>query len=134
MEQFVETHYVASEPSGPETLGYGGMLNAPFATPMEGYDVGEVVERVPPGELAVRRGTRVDATDGHVGIVSELVVDNDGEYVTHLVLQEGHLWAKKNITVPLSAIDRVEGGTVYLKLDKEAIKKLPSIPVKRHYG
>lgn len=134
MELFVETHYVASEPSEPESLGYSSMLNAPFVTPMAGYDLGDAVERVPLGELAVRRGTRVDALDGHVGVVSELVVDKDGEYVTHIVLKEGHLRAKERTTLPVSAIDRVQGDTVYLKLDKESIRALPSVPIKQHYG
>jgi uncharacterized membrane protein len=47
------------------------------------------------------------------------------------VLQEGHLWGTSAITLPLSAIDHVEGDTVYLKLTKEAVESLPSIPIKR---
>jgi len=131
MEPFVETHYVQGDQPDPGTLGYGTMLNAPFAAPMDDYDAGAVVERIPPGELAVRRGTRVEAIDGRVGIVGELVIDREGEHITHLALQEGHLWGKKEVTVPLSAIDRVEGDRVYLNLDKKAVNSLPTVPLKR---
>jgi hypothetical protein len=86
---------------------------------------------VPAGEVAIHPGTHVQATDGRVGIVEELIVAPAAEQVTHFVLEEGHLWGKKDVTIPLSAIDRVEGDTVYLNLDKAAIKELPTIPRKR---
>ena len=52
-------------------------------------------EQVPSGELAVHRGMPVEASDGHVGKVGELVVDPQSGEITHFVLQEGHLWGKK---------------------------------------
>ncbi|MFQ5922485.1 MAG: hypothetical protein ACE5M4_06540, partial [Anaerolineales bacterium] len=42
----------------------------PYAVPVKRI-VDEKVRRVPPGELAVRRGARVRATDGRVGRVDE---------------------------------------------------------------
>ena len=48
---------------------------------------------------------------------------------THLVLVSGHMLHKTEVTLPLSAVDRVEGDTVYLKLDKAALKEIPAIPV-----
>jgi uncharacterized membrane protein/sporulation protein YlmC with PRC-barrel domain len=105
---------------------------SPYAVPERGV-VSVEEERIPVGELAVRRGTRVAATDGQVGKVGELLVDPTSEHITHLVLLEGHLWGKKEITLPVSAIDRLEDDTVYLKLDKRAVELLPAIPVKRPF-
>jgi uncharacterized membrane protein len=82
---------------------------------------------------AVQPGAHVEATDGRVGVVSELGAAEAGYDASHFVLQEGHLWGKKVVTLPLSAIDRVEGDTVYLKLDKKAIEKLPTIPLKKAF-
>jgi uncharacterized membrane protein len=82
---------------------------------------------------AVQPGARVEATDGRVGVVSELVAAEEGADASHFVLQEGHLWGKKVVTLPLSAVARVEGDTVYLNLDKKAIEKLPTIPLKRAF-
>jgi uncharacterized membrane protein len=134
MEPFVEMHFVKNEAPDPPYYPGGPMYMLPYATPMHMIGIPVEVEHVPLGEIAVRRGTLVEATDGYVGDVAELLVDPGKGEITHFVLQEGHLWGKKEITLPLSAIDRVVEETVYLKLDKDAIEALPSVPVKRHYG
>jgi sporulation protein YlmC with PRC-barrel domain len=69
-----------------------------------------------------------------VGKVDEFLVDLSDGHITHLVLREGHLWGQKDVTIPVSEIQRIEEDTVYLKLDKHSIEKLPGIPVKRRYG
>jgi hypothetical protein len=87
-------------------------------------------QRIPHGELAVQRGARVEATDGHVGRVDEFLVDPVDTHITHLVLREGHLWGQKDVTIPVSHIDRIEEDTVYLKLDKHSVEALPAIPIR----
>jgi sporulation protein YlmC with PRC-barrel domain len=80
-------------------------------------------------ELAIRRGTRVRATDGRIGQVSEFLIDPTSLYVTHLVLREGLPWDRKYITIPVSEIDRIEKDILYLRLDKKAVRALPTIPI-----
>lgn len=87
-------------------------------------------EHIPPSELAVRRGAFVYATDGHVGEVDEFIVDPENGHITHLVLREGHLWGEKDISIPVSQIDRLDENDVYLKLNKFEIAALPAIPIK----
>lgn len=84
-------------------------------------------EQVPEGALAMHPDAEVHATDGQVGVVEELMVDPDSAQVTHFVLRKGHWWGKKEVQIPLTAIERVEGDTIYLNLDKKAIEKLPVI-------
>jgi len=79
-------------------------------------------------------GYKVEALDGPAGTVGELVLDPSSGEVTHFALKAGHLWGQKEVTLPLSAVDRVVGDTVYLKLDKQAIGQLPTIPVRRGDG
>ncbi len=135
MEPFVEMQYVRNETPPPDLSGvYYSVFMTPYVTSVEARYTPVEVESVPEGELALRRGTLVEATDGYVGKVGELMVDPASGQITHLVLQEGHLWRKKEISVPVSAIDRVFEETVYLNLDKQAVESLPSILVKRHYG
>ena len=88
-------------------------------------------EAIPAGELAVRRGASVQATDGHVGRVDEFLVDPENDHITHLVLREGHVWAQKDVTIPISEIEHIEENTVYLKIDKRGVGALPVIPLKR---
>jgi uncharacterized membrane protein len=73
---------------------------------------------------------KVEGTDGHVGEVDDLVRDPDSGEITYVVMREGHLWGKRDVTLPVSAIDRVEDDKVYLNLDKKEVELLPSIPVK----
>lgn len=82
---------------------------------------------VPKGELEINRGSRVEASDGLVGRVDEFLVDQASEQITHLIMREGHLWGKKDVVIPVEQIDRIEGNTVYLKLDKKSIERLPAI-------
>jgi sporulation protein YlmC with PRC-barrel domain len=70
--------------------------------------------------------------EGKVGTVDELVVDPDSGNITHLLMRKGHLWGKKDVAIPVTAIDLVDDEEVYLKIDKEAVGALPAVPVKRH--
>ena len=90
-------------------------------------------ERIPTGEVVIRRGTAVRATDGQVGKVDEFLVDPENDAITHLVLREGHLWGEKDVTIPVSEIDKITENSVYLKLDKQDIESLPTVPVKRRW-
>jgi sporulation protein YlmC with PRC-barrel domain len=88
-------------------------------------------EHIPAGELALSRGMAVKSKGSKkVGQVDGLVVDPDSGEITHLLMREGHLWGKKDVALPVSAIDFLDADTVYLKLDNAAVKDLPTVPVK----
>jgi sporulation protein YlmC with PRC-barrel domain len=89
------------------------------------------VEQIPEGERAIHSGAYVEATDGGVGHVEEFLIDPGTGRITHLVLRKGHLWGKRDVTIPLDQIDRVENDVVCLKLSKEAVGELPGVPVRR---
>ncbi len=82
----------------------------------------------------MHRGARVEATDGYVGKVDEFVVNPENGHITHLVMREGHLWGKKDVIIPLSAMGETRGDTVFLKLDKAQIEALPTFPVHRRWS
>ncbi len=87
-------------------------------------------ENIPAGELAIRRGAGVEASDGPVGRLDEFLIDPENEAITHLVLREGHLWGHKDIAIPVSQIDHYQDNTVYLKLDRHEIGALPTLPIR----
>ena len=89
---------------------------------------------IPVKEIAVGRGTPVEATDGCVGKVDEFVVNPEDGYITHLVMREGHLWGKKDVIIPLSALGETHNNTVFLKLDKQEVESLPTFPLQRHWA
>jgi sporulation protein YlmC with PRC-barrel domain len=107
-------------------------LPDPYLMPMEVPETKWVTvsrESIPPGEVAVRQGARVEATDGLVGRLDEFLVDPVTEQVTHLVMREGHLWGQRDVTIPVSEIDRLEENTIYLRLDKAKVGALPSVRI-----
>jgi len=134
LDPFIETEFVPADPFSMadmyEMEMEEGYMLWPYALP-ESMSVPLEHEQVPPGELAVRRGARVEATDGHVGRVDEFLVDPASGHITHLILRQGHLWGQRDVTIPVSQIDRIEEGTVYLKLDRKHVGALPVVPVRR---
>lgn len=88
-------------------------------------------DRVPEGKVAVRQGADVEASDGRVGQVDDLVVDSETGDVTHLIMRGGHPWGKKDVAIPISMVKSVEVDTVYLKADKETIASMLAIPVQQ---
>lgn len=93
--------------------------------------VDEKIRPIPPGDLAVRRGARVRATDGRVGRVDQFIVEPESGYITHMCLRESSIWGDKMVCIPVVEIDRIEEKIVHLKLDKKSVAALPSVPVKR---
>lgn len=83
-------------------------------------------DKVPVGEVDVRRGEQVQATDGDIGRVRGLVVDPRDHRVTHVLLEEGHLWGRRQVAIPLSAIDSVDDG-IHLTLSKDQVRQLPEV-------
>jgi hypothetical protein len=95
-----------SQPPGPQTVTY---------------------DRVPVGEVQVRRGEPVHATDGDIGHVQGLVIDPADHTVTHVLLDEGHLWGKKRVAIPVGAVEKVDSTGVRLRFTKDQVRDLPQI-------
>lgn len=130
MEPFTETEYVQEKISGVAYLE-DAYLVWPYHIPELNTTIPITHQRIPHGELAVHRGARVEATDGHVGRVDEFLVDPVDTHITHLMLREGHLWSQKDVTISVSQIDRIGEDAVHLKLDKHNVEALPAIPIRR---
>jgi hypothetical protein len=137
MDLFVQTHYI-HEPMPQSEYDSGYVVSThlmwPFAVSDSMAWVSVDEQQMPIGELAVRRGTRVKATDGNVGHVDEFLVHPGTGNITHLVMREGHLWGKKEVSIPVSAILKTREDTVLLKLNKLEIEALPSIPIRRPHS
>jgi uncharacterized membrane protein/sporulation protein YlmC with PRC-barrel domain len=130
MELFAVTKYRQVEI--PRYAGVDYSMS-PYQTP-EIVIVEEEEEFMPAGQEAVRKGTKVEATDGEVGQVDDLILDPTTGVVTHFVLREGHRWGQKDVIMPVSAVKRVEAETVYLNLDKETIQAMLAIPTKQRHA
>jgi len=130
MDSFIEIEYLTEEGVCPEGK-YQDRFYWPHVVPRDEVVIPIEIERIPLGEVAARRGMHVHAKDGRIGSLDEFLVDPINGHITHLILREGHLWRQRDITIPLSEIDRIEEDGVYLSLDISAIAALPSVPVQR---
>jgi sporulation protein YlmC with PRC-barrel domain len=83
-------------------------------------------DSLPVGEVGVRRGEPVHAADGEIGRVEGLVVEPAHHHVTHVLLQEGHLWGRKEVAIPIGAVTKMDDG-ISLKLTKREVEDLPPV-------
>jgi sporulation protein YlmC with PRC-barrel domain len=81
---------------------------------------------VPLGETEVERHESVHAVDGEIGRVEGFVVDPADNKVTHVLLQEGHMWGRKEVAIPVSAVVSVDAG-IRLNITKQQVEDLPPL-------
>jgi sporulation protein YlmC with PRC-barrel domain len=87
-----------------------------------------VLDTVPLGEVAIRRGDPVHATDGDIGKVQGLVINPADRHVTHVLLQEGHLWGRKEVAIPIGAVTGVADG-IELNITKQQVEDLAPVDI-----
>lgn len=95
-------------------------------------------DQVPIGEMQIRRGQHVHATDGPIGRVQGLVIEPSDHHVTHVLLGEGHLWGHKQVAIPITAMTAMTAMTavndgVRLDLTKEQVRDLPPVGLDGQY-
>ena len=83
-----------------------------------------VTDAVPVGESEVSRGEPVHALDGEIGRVHGFLVNPDDQRVTHVLLGEGHLWGRREVAIPVSAVTGAEDG-IRLNITKKQVEDLP---------
>jgi sporulation protein YlmC with PRC-barrel domain len=108
--------------------GLGGGIGMGAGTAMDGVSPMVRYDAVPPGEVDVRRGDHVYASDGAIGRVQGLVVDPASHHVTHVLLQEGHLWDRKEVAIPVSVVTRTDAG-IMLSITKAEVGDLPAVDI-----
>ena len=88
-------------------------------------------DRIPKGEVEIRRASAVTSADGHqLGKVDGFLVDDD-DAITHFVLERGHLWGRREVTIPIKDVAQVFTDAVTLTLTKDEVGDLPSVSVHR---
>lgn len=117
MKSFVRTEVVETDWS------YGGRM------PTETKKVKHL--NIAEDELTVDTHTQVRVTDGKAGHIGKLMVDAASGSITHLRLRKGHVWAPKEVTVPISDVDRIGDRGVYLRMNRASMEALPAQAVRR---
>lgn len=117
-------------------VGIQQVLALPYyTTPYElepmPVDFAVMYDRIPKSDVEIRRASLVASADGHhLGQVDGFVVGGD-DYITHLVLERGHLWGRREVTIPIGAVAKVETDAITLSLTKDEVGELPEVSVQR---
>ena len=114
--------------------GLGSPVMSGSELEMAGVPQTVTYDKIPVGEVAVRRGDPVHATDGHIGRVHGLVIDPSDYHVTHVLLEEGHLWGRKEVAIPISAVTGVDDDGAQLSMTKHQVQDLPAVDVDHPAG
>jgi sporulation protein YlmC with PRC-barrel domain len=115
----------SAPPPKPATMTSVGGMSSNYRMPKPAQTI--VQEVVPAGETQVRHGERVHAADGEIGRVQGFLVDPDDHQVTHVLLQEGHLWGRKEVAIPMRAVAGIDDG-IQLHITKQQVENLPAVP------
>jgi sporulation protein YlmC with PRC-barrel domain len=110
------------------TLGVGGSSVSGMGIGMGlGHNVRTHTEEIVPlGETELRPGEPVHAVDGEIGQIQGFLVDPGDGHVTHVLLKEGHLWGRKEVAIPISAVTRVDIG-IRLNITRKQVEELPPV-------
>jgi sporulation protein YlmC with PRC-barrel domain len=83
-------------------------------------------DTLPSGEVAVHGDEHVHASDGTIGRIQGLVIDSGSHQVTHVLLEEGHVFGRKVVAIPFGAVAGVNQDGIQLNITKQQVKDLPS--------
>jgi sporulation protein YlmC with PRC-barrel domain len=125
-----EVHFLPYYVRGGSPIGVGSGIDADMA---ENLSQPVSVDMVPLGEVSVRRGDHVHASDGDIGRVQGLVIDPGSHHVTHVLLQEGHVFGRKEVAIPIGAVTGVADG-IQLTLSKREVEDLPAVDIDHPIG
>ncbi len=108
------------------SMGVGGSVSGTGVGTGLGHRTRTVTHHVVPlGEAELVPGEHVHAVDGEIGQVLGFIVDPDDQRVTHVVLKEGHLWGRREVAIPVSAVTGIDEG-IRLNLTKKQVEDLPA--------
>jgi hypothetical protein len=101
--------------------GFGGMG---ASASLGRHDPIVISDAVPEGESEAAHHERIHAVDGEIGQLKGFIVDSADHRVMHVLLREGHLWGRKEVAIPVSAVASLDDG-IWLNITKKQVEELP---------
>ena len=101
--------------------------------PQTREDDGAGAYRSLPPARSAWRDKRVYATDGEIGRVEGLVIDPGNHHVSHVLLQAGHLFGRREVAIPIGAVTGVMD-SVQLNITKQQAENLPPVNIDHPSG
>jgi uncharacterized protein YrrD len=115
-----------------------GLWGESWPGPAAGLDYGNrlgttaTYDLIPEGTKEIRRASDVVGSEGHVvGHVHGLITSPDFR-ITDLVIDRGHLWTHRVITIPIEAVESIDTDVVRLRVPRKTVLTFSSVPEQRH--
>ena len=90
-------------------------------TPEAEPDIMHIYDRIPRGHVEVRRESSVTTADGHhAGNLEGIVIE--GGKLTHLVLRCGHLWHRRTVLIPMSAVGPLHTDEIEVRASRRELQ------------
>ena len=111
-------------------MGMGMAMDQGAAGPSSTTTV--TYDRIPAGTAEIRRASVVVSSDQHVvGHVDGLIVVDDN-VISHLMLERGHLWGHREVTIPMTEVESVISDCVRIRSTRDEIGTFPAVAFHRH--
>jgi hypothetical protein len=137
MDEVQEYAYVRMEQTPPldddaSVVGIQDLLTVPSPPPgsfqlgpwRHDPSVSVTYDRIPRGEVEVRRASEVTGADGSlIGRLDGLSVDVFGT-ITEVVLEYGHVWGRRRVSIPAGAVAQFDMDGMTLALSKDQMMVL----------
>jgi hypothetical protein len=91
-------------------------------------DMMERTERnIPDGEVPVAKGALVEGPNGErMGHVREVVTDPASGRISHLIIEEGHLWGRHTRAIPATRVSGFGEGHLTLAVGPQTLDQVPA--------
>lgn len=142
MPPFLVTSYIQESPYGksldssmtyffPGPVGFRNTVyDSPYNVENTAFDK-VVRENVPADELSLAAGMEIDASDGKVGKLDEIVLDPASGKITHLLMKKGPFWSRREVLLPVPSVVNIDNGAIHLGLDRKKVSEMPAVAIKR---
>ena len=120
LRPFIKTEYLA--PDLPDTLYTDGFVWQHLIANLELKTLEH--ENVPLHELALHQGSVVQATDGIIGHLQQIVMNDEDKHITQIVIRAGRWLAHSQFAVPVAAIDHFAPDAIFLAVNKQEAEAL----------
>jgi uncharacterized protein YrrD len=116
----VEANYWYPPVGSQMQMSRGGLVSSPVPDQIPVTETS-----IPEGRVAIAEGAQVvSADDQHIGNVEQVITDNEGNTVTHLVIGKGFL-LKEHKLVPADWVTGMKDDQVRLSVDSSLFDRLP---------
>jgi sporulation protein YlmC with PRC-barrel domain len=141
----LEYRNLRSAEQPPEEAGWDEGVEHVLTVPYDGIGIGlgqydgvqasldVSYDRVPKGSAELRRASSVVTAGGdYLGGIQGFGLDESGR-ITDVVLDESHFWSRREITIPVDAVQALATDTVTIGLSSEEVAELPAVRVRRWF-